>query len=130
MATYYKKSDFNVGQEVVIIRHRWNYESSSSRKERVIQDAIVEKIGRKYITVGNSRFIIDENRIFNDINFGSEGELHPSKEAYEEHTKREILTRKIAELFYDGYKMGSVSNEQIFAIADILGIDYKGEDEN
>lgn len=56
--------------------------------------------------------------------------MHPSKEAYEEHTKREILTRKIAELFYDGYKMGSVSNEQIFAIADILGIDYKGEDEN
>ena len=136
MATYYKKSDFEVGQEVVIVSYRWVYDTSRSMysasrstKELVFRSAVIEKIGRKYITVGNSRFIVDDGRIFNDINSGTEGELHPSKDAYEEHTKREILTRKIAELFYDGYKMRNVSKDTIFQIADILGIEYKGEDE-
>ena len=137
MTTYYKKSDFKVGQEVVIVDYRWVYDtpvssygSSRSKKELVFINTNIKKIGRKYITAGNSRFIIDDNRLYGDSNV--KGDLHPSIEAYKEHKKRMSLTNEIAELFSyaSNYKIGNIPNEQIFQVADILGIEYKGEDEN
>ena len=130
MSTYYGKSNFKVGQEVVVAEKRRFYDSYGSETKTVISDGIVEKIGNKYITVSGARFVIQGDRIFGDANVG--GDLHPSIEAYREHAKRVIVTDEIEDLFSygNGYKLGSISNEQIFAIADILGIEYKGEDEN
>ena len=89
MVTYYKKSDFEVGQEVVIAEKRRFYDSYGSETKTVIDKCIVEKIGRKYITVSGARFVMQgDSRIFGDANVG--GDLHPSIEAYREHAKRVI----------------------------------------
>ena len=50
MTTYYKKSDFKVGQEVIIVDYRWVYDtsvssygSSRSKKELVFINTNIKK---------------------------------------------------------------------------------------
>ena len=131
MVTYYKKSDFEVGQEVVRVKKQYGWGNGFEEEVTIAQD-IVTKVGRKYITTDRARFVLDENRIFSDNGYGASGDLYPNIESYKEHKKRDFFTTEIGELFSyaNRYNIGRISNEQIFAIADILGIEYKGEDEN
>ena len=131
MVTYYKKSDFEVGKEVVMVNKQFGWRNGTEKEITIFKD-IVTKVGRKYITTNRARFVLDENRIFSDNGYGASGDLYPSIEAYKEHKKRDFFTNEIGELFSYAniHNIGKISNEQILEIADILGIEYKGEDEN
>ena len=128
MATIYKKSDFKVGQEVVLGRRQmgnyWRYDNKSLR---YVTDT-VQKIGRKYITTKLGKFEIDDGRIYE---VGNEGfDLFKNMEDYRVDEICASVMNNIKRRIDSSYRNENFTPEQVYAMAEILGIDYKGEDEN
>lgn len=128
MATIYKKSDFKVGQEVVLGRRQmgnyWRYDNKSLR---YVTDT-VQKIGRKYITTKLGKFEIDDGRIYE---VGNEGfDLFKNMEDYRVNEICASVMNNIKSRIDSSYRNENFTPEQVYAMAEILGIDYKGEDEN
>ena len=127
MTTYYKKSDFKVGQEVVLGRRQmgncWRYENKSLR---YVTDT-VQKIGRKYITTRLGKFEIDDGRIYEVGNDGFD--LFKNMEDYKVNEICDSIMNDIKRRIDSSYRSENLTPEQVYALADILGIEYKGEDE-
>ena len=125
MSTPYKKTDFKVGQEVVLGRRQMGrYENKSLR---YVTDT-VQKIGRKYITTRLGKFEIDDGRIYEVGNGGFD--LFKNMEDYKVNEICDSIMNDIKRRMDSSYRSENFTPEQVYALADILGIEYKGEDEN
>ena len=128
MSTPYKKTDFKVGQEVVLGRRQmgnyWRYENKSLR---YVTDT-VQKIGKKYITTRLGKFEIDDGRIYEVGNDGFD--LFKNMEDYKVNEICDSIMNDIKRRIDSSYRSENFTPEQVYAMAEILGIEYKGEDEN
>ena len=124
MSTPYKKTDFKVGQEVVLGRRQMgNYENKSLR---YVTDT-VQKIGRKYITTRLGKFEIDDGWIYEVGNDGFD--LFKNMEDYKVNEICDSIMNDIKRRIDSSYRSENFTPEQVYAMAEILGIEYKGEDE-
>ena len=126
MATIYKKSDFKVGQEVVLGRRQmenWMYDNKSLR---YVTDT-VQKVDRKYITTKLGKFEIDDGMIYEVGNDGFD--LFKNIEDYKVNEICASVMNNIKRRIDSSYGNENFTPEQVYAMAEILGIEYKGEDE-
>jgi hypothetical protein len=103
--------NYKVGQEVYVAS---NYSKYS---------AMIEKVGRKYVYLSGNKndWVIKKgtNELYG-LGFGQVGTVHESESAYAEYIKMHKLRIQIART---DWICNKVSNEQINAIAEILGIE-------
>ena len=121
MSTPYTKKDFKVGQEVVLGKKgtMGNYWRGSRAKEDHTED-VVTKVGTKYITTRMGKFAIEKHGMFDVTNAGFD--LYPNMEEFKKVRNREVISEKATSLLRN--KAETLTDEQIFAIAEIMGIQY------
>lgn len=121
-----KISDFKVGQTVYMEvignakRHR--------EKEDLIIESKVEKVGRKYVTVGRIKFEDTDGRSFDGLVESSEYSpnyiLYPSKEVIDEVFYRRRLFSSVNSLLC-GKKIEQLSTEQLEEILKIISVEER-----
>ena len=96
-----------------------NYWRGSRAKEDHTED-VVTKVGTKYITTRMGKFAIEKHGMFDTTNDGFD--LYPSMEEFKKFRNREEISEKATKLFRN--KAETLTDDQIFAIAEIMGIQY------
>lgn len=86
-----------------------------------------KKIGRKYITTRLGKFEIDDGRIYEVGNDGFD--LFKNMEDYKVNEICDSIMNDIKRRIDSSYRSENFTPEQVYAMAEILGIEYKGEDE-
>lgn len=123
MTTPYKKSDFKVGQEVILGRDSFcgNYWRGKLNVTH-IEDVVV-KVGTKYILTRRGKFEIDkvrsEMRDTSNDGFG----LYPSIKEWEASERRRLLVDGITGL--SKKSLEDVDDALLMLVADMLGINYE-----
>ena len=122
MSTQYNKSDFEVGQDVVLGIDSFNGNFWRHKDVTHVED-VVQKIGTKYILTGHGKFEIDnvrgEMRDVSNSGFG----LYPSVKEWEVAERRKLLVDGIVGI--EKKKLEEISDVELMLVADILGINYK-----
>lgn len=121
MSTPYTKKDFKVGQEVILGRQSTfgNYWRGSRVKEDHTND-IITKVGTKFITTRMGKFAIEKHGLLDVTNSGFD--LYPNMEEFKKVRNREVISEKATSLLKN--KAETLTDEQLFAIAEIMGIQY------
>lgn len=109
-------SDFKPGQEVIV---------SGDRSFPNGRKAIVEKVGRKYVTLKESwhrQFYVrneTDDCLVEKSEYGAPSALYPTEEAYQMVVKRAALERKLRQVF-DWSNIRKLSYEQLKQIDAIV----------
>ena len=126
MTTYYTKSDFKVGQEVVLGNDGGNYWRYRRNNDFVVDR--VKSVGPKFVTTERGKFSIHpDNSIMDTTNDGFN--LYPSMEEFKKHTNRKLILEKLENVFKKQYGMDNkefeISDDKLVAIAEIIGFKYE-----
>lgn len=109
--------DFTVGEPCYVVEKKYG-----KVKNLEIKEAVVEKVGRKYVTVNCPWELKYENfnadYLMEVTSYGSSSYLFPSKKAVEEYVEKEELIRFLNRL--DSYHYERCSLEDLQKIMEIL----------
>ena len=121
MSTPYTKKDFKVGQEVVLGKQSTmgNYWRGMRASEDHVLDTVT-KVGTKFITTKRGKFELEKYGLLDTSNDGFD--LYPSMEEFKKNRNRELISEKATKLLRN--KSETLTDEQLFAIAEIMGIQY------
>lgn len=123
MSTPYEKTDFKVGQDVILGRDSFfgNYWRGKLNVTHV--EDVVLKVGTKYIITRRGKFEIDKARGgMRDTSNDGLG-LYPSMKEWETKERRRLLVDGIASL--SKKSLEDVDDAILMLVADMLGIKYE-----
>jgi hypothetical protein len=123
MSTPYKKSDFKVGQEVVLGRDSSNGNYWRGKLNVSHVEDVVLKVGTKYILTRRGKFEIDKSRgEMRDTSNDGLG-LYPSMKDWETSERRRLLVDGITSI--SKKKLEEIGDVELMLVADMLGVKYE-----
>lgn len=109
--------DFTVGEPCYIVEKNYG-----RGKNLEVKEAVVEKVGRKYVTANcpweRKYENFNTDYLMEATSYGSSSYLFPTKKAVEEYVEKEELIRLLNRL--DSYHYERCSLEELRKIVDIL----------